>query len=75
MAAGLCQLYNLNTSENGSWQDMPPKTHLHILMIKEEEVGEKRQLNKPIFLDDDYYVPLLVSIYRGEESTHTYVCI
>jgi hypothetical protein len=44
-------------------------------MIKEEEVGEKRQINKPIFLDDDYYVPLLVSIYRGEESTHTYVCI
>lgn len=57
---------------------MPPKTHLHIiLIIKEEEVGgnKKRQINKPIFLDDDYYVPLLVSIYRGEESTHTYVCI
>lgn len=57
---------------------MPPKTHLHILIIKEEEVGgnKKRQINKPIFLDDDdYYVPLLVSIHRGEESTHTYVCI
>jgi hypothetical protein len=43
MAAGLCHLYNLNTSENGSWQDMPPKTHLHILMIKEEEVGGIRK--------------------------------